>query len=112
MKKLLLLLILFYNLEANNAFLKRNFWKRKDKQLHFIAAATLSGIALPIIYKKVFKLMNKREIIFATVASGFLMSWLKEVYDGQGHGIKDINDIDASVLGVLLGTGAYIIIRW
>jgi glycopeptide antibiotics resistance protein len=110
MKKLLLIFILFYSLEANNAFFKRNFWKQKDKQLHFVVA-TLGSIALPIIYKKVFKL-NKKEIIFATIASGFLISWLKEVYDGAGHGTKDINDIDANMLGILLGTGAYIIIRW
>jgi len=109
---ILLLPITFLFAETNN-FLDKDFWESKDKQEHFGGSFVLSSVIVPELYKSLSETKpTKTEVFLISVGSTMLIGWAKEVRDGQGYGNKDINDLDADVLGALLGAFVNITIRW
>ena len=113
--KILFLLLIFTSFlfaETNN-FLQEDFWEQKDKREHFAGSFLLASVVVPETYKAFSDTKpTKTEVFLISVGSTILIGWAKEVRDGQGFGNKDINDVDADMLGALLGAFANITIRW
>ena len=115
MKNFILIMLIPFSflLAETNNFLTQNYWESKDKQEHFAGSFVLASAVVPETYKLFSDTTpTKTETFIISVGSTMLIGWLKEVSDGQGRGNKDINDIDADVLGALLGAFANITIRW
>jgi len=118
MKKVIMSLMILFGLSASlhaetNNFLHKNFWEQKDKREHFTGSFILSSTIVPAIYyNTVDKKPTRTEVFFTSLGATILIGWLKEVNDGTGRGNKDINDLDADVLGALLGAFCHIEYRW
>jgi len=118
MKKFIISLMILFGLSASlyaetNNFLQKDFWEQKDKREHFTGSFILSSTVVPTIYYNIAdRKPNRVEVFFTSLGVTVLIGWLKEVRDGTGKGNKDINDLDADVLGALLGAFCHIEYRW
>ncbi|MGB1226471.1 MAG: hypothetical protein ACPG9K_01155 [Poseidonibacter sp.] len=111
MKKILLGMLFIACLlkaETNN-FVTKEFWQSDDKQKHFAGsyAMAATGTALARHYGK-----DKLSALAIGVGGSILVGWLKEVSDGNGNGTKDINDLDADVLGAIAGGLTVVKFEW
>jgi uncharacterized protein YfiM (DUF2279 family) len=108
MKMLILLISMMISLSANE-FLTNDFWYKEDKQKHFLGSASIA-VATTGLARHYGS--NKVESFLIGVGSTIIVGWLKEVSDGQGHGSKDINDIDADMLGAVTGSMISTQFKW
>ena len=113
MLKLLLIFALTLSLSAEtieeNQFMNMQFWKQEDKQKHFIGSFEIATVSTGIArhYKK-----TKLESFLIGVGTSIIIGWAKEVHDGRGGGTKDINDLDADMIGSLAGSAISAQFNW
>jgi len=100
MRALILLSLMILSLNANE-FLTSEFWDEEDKQKHFTGSVAIGVVTTGLArhYGS-----SKIESFFIGVGSTIMIGWLKEVSDGNGNGTKDINDLDADMLGAVTGS--------
>lgn len=84
----------------NNRFLTRDFWQERDKQIHAVLMFIITSMITVVIGVVFGGFIG----MVSGIAVAVVIGWLKEVHDGFGNGVKDIDDIDADMVGTLSGS--------
>lgn len=105
----IVLILLFLNVYVFGDVFDPSFYEQNDKQKHIAGSAVIGMTAAGIArhYE-----CSKLESFLIGVGSAVIIGWVKEVADGHGLGHRDIDDIDADMVGGIAGSAVSSQFSW
>lgn len=86
--------------------LNKEFYKQHDKQIHIIGEAMVSSLVAGSIIVGLNDALGWLVYLIAYISGvgvAAQLGWIKELRDGEGYGTRDIDDIDADMVGANIG---------